>query len=204
VVETKRGFQVYFRAKDAKQQHWNAIVLDRLVPFYGADKNARDLARILRVPGYLHQKDPANPFMVREVFAWLVSYTEEQIVARYPAPNEKPEQKAAHEISKRELPTAGDDFWDRVWNLDCAQGLERLSGSPAVRGEQYTFKSNRTGTRNLLVDGKSTSVWVDARGRIGSLSKGGPTLYQWLRWFGHSPRDAAAILKREFPELEHR
>src|SRR3954454_14282930 len=51
VIETKRGYQVYWAAKGAKPEHWNAIVAARLVPYYGADTRARDLARILRMPG---------------------------------------------------------------------------------------------------------------------------------------------------------
>jgi hypothetical protein len=66
VVETKRGYHLYWKAKDGSERTWKAIVWDRLVPFYGADRNAKDLCRTLRVPGFLHQKDLANPFLVKE------------------------------------------------------------------------------------------------------------------------------------------
>jgi putative DNA primase/helicase len=35
-----------------------------LVSTYGADKNAKDIARVFRLPGFFHQKDPENPHMV--------------------------------------------------------------------------------------------------------------------------------------------
>jgi hypothetical protein len=42
-----------------------AAVQLRMVESYGSDPNAKDLARVLRVPGFLHQKDRASPHMVR-------------------------------------------------------------------------------------------------------------------------------------------
>lgn len=206
VVETKRGFQCYWRAKNAKPEHWNAIVLERLVPYFGADKNARDMARILRVPGFYHLKNPAEPFLVREVWSWDVAYHEEELARAFKRagkPPEPPERTAerAHAAIAREQRVHGDDFWDRVWSMDCERGLERLSGHAAVRGELYTFKPVSNGNKNILVNGKGTSCWIDKAGRIGSLDKGGPTMATWLRWFGHSWSEVVRVLKAEFPEL---
>ena len=44
-------------------------VMTTMVVKYGSDPNARDLARVLRLPGFYHQKDPANPFLVSIVEA---------------------------------------------------------------------------------------------------------------------------------------
>lgn len=203
VVETKRGYQVYYRAKNALASHWNALVLHRLVPYFGADKNARDLARILRVPGFLHQKDPAHPFKVKTVHSAAVAYTEEQIARAFPDDGYEIRQATEHQTHRREYKSDG-DFWERVYQLDCHEGLQRLSGHPAVGGESYTFRQNASGTRNILVDGKGTSCWVDRNGRIGSLADGGPTLYAWLRWFRNEPKECVRVLKSIFPHLEDR
>lgn len=204
VVETKRGYQCYWSAKDALESHWNAIVLDRLVPYFGADPNARDLARILREPDFYHLKDPREPFLVHIVHERRVSYTERQMADRFPDVGSK--QRAAKEqaAAKRQYrdPMAGDSFWDAVFNLDCEEALSRLSGHPAVGGEQYTFRSTGAGKKNLYVDGKGTSCWIDAHGKIGSLSHGGPSVAQWLRWFGLSYGDIAKVLKQLYPQLE--
>ena len=42
-------------------------VMTTMVTEYGSDPNAKDLSRVLRLPGFFHQKDPANPFMVEIV-----------------------------------------------------------------------------------------------------------------------------------------
>lgn len=199
IVETRRGYQAYWNAKDALPEHWNAIVLQRLVPFFGADPNARDIARILRVPGYLHLKDPTKPFLVRTVHTCPVSYTEQQMVRAFPEPKREA-PKAVHDRAKRENKFDGSDgFWDRVWTLDCEEALDRLG--PHL-GESYKFRGNRNGKKNILVDGKGTSCFIDANGRIGSLSGGGPTVFQWIKWLGYSQKDAIEMIKRVFPELD--
>lgn len=40
-------------------------MLKTLIAYFGSDRNVCSRASVLRVPGFLHQKDPANAFMVR-------------------------------------------------------------------------------------------------------------------------------------------
>lgn len=199
VVETKNGFHVYWKAKDATRENFRGILENRLVPFYQADKKAKDLARILRTPGFYHQKDPANPFLVKVVHSHRVEYSEREILQFYKDLETPKKQKREHNRLKKAHPLAG-DFWDRVWNLDCEYALERLSGSEWVGGETYSFRPNASGTRNIYVDGKSTSCWVDQEGRIGSLDEGGPTIAQWLNWFHKDYKKVVEIIKEVFPE----
>ena len=199
VIETKSGFHVYWKAKDAKTEHWDAIVSDRLVPFYGADKNARDLARILRVPGYYHLKNPTEPFLVEKVWEWDVGYTEMQMVQFYPVAREV-QQREFNKIKKETKET--DSFWDVIWNLDCEGALTKLSGHPSVGCEIYSFNPNRNGTKQIFVNGKSTSCWIDREGKIGSLSNGGPTIAQWLHWFHRDYKSVVQILREVFPACQ--
>lgn len=205
IVETKRGFQAYWAAVDGKAEHWNFIVLEHLVPFYGSDANARDLCRILRVPGFLHLKDPSDPFKIRKVWQHKVFYTERQIISFgempwVPSKKEHQRQLADARASNPTF-TATDSLWDAIWHLDCEEGLSRLSGHWAVGGERYTFRQTARGNRNLFVNGKSSSCFVDANKRIGSLDGGGPTLVQWLRWFKHDWKTVVAVLKEIYPHL---
>jgi hypothetical protein len=210
IVETKRGYQAYWHAREAKAEHWNAIVLERLVPHFGADKNARDLCRILRAPGFLHLKDPADPFPVRTVWEHAVSYTERQIGEAFrwvPSKTEHAAQRAEANADLARSAPAGStpgiegEFWDAVWNLDGRAALERLSGSGYVNGETFTFRPTSRGGWNIFSDGKGTPCWVDANGKIGSPSGGGPTVAQWLKWYGHPWRYVVEALKTTFPHL---
>lgn len=201
IVESKRGYHVYYRAKDPNPSHWNAIVLDRLVPFFGADKNARDIARILRAPGYYHMKDPSDPFMIRKVYEFPVAYTEQQMALRFPEHSAITEQKKIHKAMRPAGAGIGDPMWQRIWDLDCEEALNRISGEPIVSGEVYSFRRTSRGNLNIYVNGRGTSCWVDTSGRIGSLDKGGPTIAQWLRWYGHDWRSVLDAVKKYFPEV---
>ena len=198
IVETKRGFQAYWRVHDVQPEHWNAIVLERLVPYFGADKNARDVCRILRAPGYLHLKDPATPFLCEVVFRSIATYYAAQLLEAFP--HVAPRPASAARPARTETPQTG-SIWDAIYNLDCERGLELLSGRSEVGGEHYTFRRAPRGHLNIFVDGKGTSCFLDENRRIGSMSKGGPTLYSWLRWHGNSPSVAMRVLKEAFPQL---
>lgn len=218
VVETKRGYQAHWFAKTgAVAAHWDAIVLERLVPYFGADKNARDLCRILRVPGFFHWKDPANPFLVKQVFKLDVTYTEQQIAHAFPwrANRERHQEQLAAaqrratieardkqrqaELAAGRVPTQS--LWDAIWNLDHREVLERLSGSSIVNGEHYTFRRGSHGNLNIDVNGRGSSCFIGAEGRIGSQDDGGPTIVQWCKWLGKGYPEIIAALKDVFPHL---
>jgi hypothetical protein len=159
----------------------------------------------LRVPGFLHLKDPADPFKVKRVWKHNVFYTERQMISfgEMPWVPSKERHRACLDEARKSSPTftATDSLWDAIWQLDCEEGLSRLSGHWAVSGEKYTFSKTGRGTRNLYVNGKSSSCWVDTSKRIGSLDGGGPTLVQWLRWFKHDWKTVIAVIKELFPQL---
>lgn len=71
VVATSPGkFHRYWLThggKDALNEF--SAVMTTMVELYGSDPNARDLARVLRLPGFWHQKDPSNPYLVNIVEA---------------------------------------------------------------------------------------------------------------------------------------
>jgi hypothetical protein len=88
VVETSQGhFHRYWLIADdwpADQQGRAdfASVMERMVESYGSDKNAKDIARVLRVPGFLHRK--AMPALVRIVASGERRYTRVEILAAFP------------------------------------------------------------------------------------------------------------------------
>ncbi len=198
IVETRRGYHVYWFASDATVEQWEPIVRHRLVPFFKADRNATDLARILRVPGYYHLKNPAEPFMIKRVHRSGAKYTEAQMLAAWePIEVQRPvrDHVVAHPAPR------GDDFWSRVYSLNCADALTRLSGHPAVNGERFEFEPCRNGNLNIIADGKLTSCWIDTAGRIGSRTKGGPGVYQWIAWYGNSASETVRVIREVFPEV---
>jgi len=201
VVESKRGFHAYWKAKDATVKLFKLIVR-RLVEFFQGDKNAMDLARVLRTPGYWHQKNPAEPFLVRVVHKQNVAYTERQMVEAFPASAEELKESQPKQPPKPYVsPQSGDDIFERIYNLDQRVLLQHLSGHYIVSGDQFDFKRNRNGRHNIIVNDKGTSCWIDENGRIGSAGKGGPTVIQWIKWYGRSTKEALEVVKEIAPEI---
>src|SRR5262249_32348885 len=71
-------------------------VMERMVESYGSDKNVKDISRVLRLPGFLHRKNPIRPHMVRIVEASGRRYSREEILQAFPPverKKEKPQQQ---------------------------------------------------------------------------------------------------------------
>jgi hypothetical protein len=60
-----------------------AAVMERMVESYGSDKNAKDLCRVMRVPGFLHRKTEKH-HLVRMVEASGGRYSRAEIIAAFP------------------------------------------------------------------------------------------------------------------------
>lgn len=204
LIETKSGYHAYWLFTEPMAVNYSedlearylATMEKRLLPFYGADKNAKDLCRILRAPYFLHQKDPVNPFRVLLVDETPVRYTWEQLERFYPDVEAEAFFDSNTAQAKRELNLPkGGDLFDRVYRLDCMAALERLSGHASVDGEVFTFKKTTGGNFNILVNGKGTSCWVDKNKRIGSTDKGGPTIWQWLYWYSRDHKKVYQTVK---------
>ena len=69
-----------------------ATVMERMVGSYGSDKNAKDISRVLRVPGFLHRKDPSHPHMVHIIADGGRRYTREQILQAFPKVGREPQR----------------------------------------------------------------------------------------------------------------
>src|SRR5262245_43105385 len=76
---------------DDQGRKYFASVMERMVESYGSDKNAKDISRVLRLPGFLHRKNPAQPHMVRLVEESGRRYSREEILRAFP-PVERKQQ----------------------------------------------------------------------------------------------------------------
>lgn len=200
VVESKNGFHIYWNCREATLQNYSNV-LSGLRHYFLGDHRAKDVARLLRAPGYLHQKDPSDPFLVQVVWSFDGTYSEKLMLYNFPIPSDESDEITEPSPARVKMSFAGDDFWERVYNMDCEYALLRLSGTPYVNGEVYTFQRLPNGHLNIWVNGKPTSSFIDSRKKIGSLSGGGPSIWFWLKWFGRSNTETYRVLVEAFPEL---
>lgn len=85
IVESSPGKYHRYWLVDGMSKEQHAMVMARMVREYGSDPNARDVARVLRLPGFLHQKNPASPFLVRIVAeSGALPYTAAEILSAFP------------------------------------------------------------------------------------------------------------------------
>jgi len=204
VVETRNGFHVYWACDDKdfeiSKRYYSAIVANRLVPYYNGDKRAKDLCRLLRVPGFYHMKDPANPFLIEKKEFNPIKYTSQDMLDYYKdleAPKEYKRQSKAL-ISEN---IEGKAFFDRLYAFDQQEALSRFSGHDLVNGEIFTFKPSAKGKRNIFVNGKGTSTFICSENRIGSMDGGGPTIFQWLKYYGNDSKVCINEIKKLIPEV---
>jgi hypothetical protein len=108
VIETSPGrFHRYWLVAD----NWPAdpqghadfdAVMGRMVESYGSDKNAKDISRVMRLPGFLHRK--GKPHLVRIVAASGHRYSRAQIITAFP-----PVERAQKAYTERTWTPQDDD-----------------------------------------------------------------------------------------------
>jgi hypothetical protein len=182
LIETKNGFHIYWELKKPMTieylPRYKKILQQQIIPFYKSDNNAKDAARVLRVPGFNHLKDPSSPFLVKLKShnpTYLYNFSQFEYCYR-------------GEFFKKQIKA---NFGIGDFGCDVRASLSKLSGRAEVNGDIFTFKKNSSGLYQILSNGKSTPNWVDANGGIGNCGY----LWQYLAWYGHCADRIKNILK---------
>ena len=185
IVESVHGFHIYYLATEAltKEQYERGNLW--LMQYYHWDiKVCKDIARVLRIPGYYHCKGERQLVVLRDdLFCWK-SYSYDQMLLAFPyvEKEEKLEVVKVIETTERKRDN-NDDYWYKVNQLDNREMLRLLSGTKRVNGEIIEFKSNGNGTEQIKINWESRSSWIDKDGMIGSYDNGGPCWIQWVEWY---------------------
>lgn len=199
VVESRNGFHCYWNIKNnmiAEMGKDQAIenyklIQQLIINCTGADKSVKDAARVLRLPDTLHLK--GEPFLVKQIYSSDCSYHSYDML-KFFSPGYKPKNKQAINLA---FSNSG-EFWDNIVRYGAAEGLVKLSGAEELNGDVFEIKNNQ-----IWVNGKFSSSWIDEENNIGSHGNGGPTIVQWIMWYGHSKGEAAEIIKKYIPEIEY-
>jgi hypothetical protein len=117
IVESKRGYHLYWRAVDATKENFRKIMLG-IIEKLGSDKAVQGANRTMRMPGFYHMKDPKEPFLVRVIFKSNDVFTEKEMLYGFRQKDkkvqftsyQKPPEQSRDEMLKPEN-------WDRIFNL---------------------------------------------------------------------------------------
>ncbi len=102
IVRTKNGVHLYwiysnpiFSPDDNQLSQWRTVQ-DRLVEYFDGDKNAKDPARILRVPYTKHLKNPSDPYIIKiQTYKPDNLYTLEELHEAIPGSNQEEKNKTS-------------------------------------------------------------------------------------------------------------
>jgi len=196
IVESKNGYHVYWYSKTMGKDvdTWKEI-MRRIQYYFQSDSKIIMVTALLRTPGFYHWKDIDDPFMIKRIHKQNVSYTNEQMLSAFPGLEVK------KKLPPRPQNISGNDVWERVYNMNCKDALLELSGTKHVNGETFNFTKVGSGNYNIIVNDKSTSCFLDKNFRIGSNDRGGPTMFNWLSWYGHSNKDVYGIMEDLWPKI---
>lgn len=142
-------------------------VMNRMVSEFGSDPNACDPARVLRLPGFFHQKDPSRPFMVRiHSCSRTQPYTWQQITAVIkPLPKKQIDRTAIQTLQGRSIenPLQLTSALAAI-NADC-EYLDWLRVGMALHhatggsGEAFTLWDEWSATGKSYRDGETEIKW---------------------------------------------
>lgn len=92
IVETKRGYHCYWRAKNATLENY-ATIEKGISESLFADGSLITPTHTLRFPGFYHMKDPENPFLIKWVWQKPENVYSEELMLRVFKPKPKFEFK---------------------------------------------------------------------------------------------------------------
>lgn len=177
VVETKRGFHIYWRAKDATLENY-ATIEKGIAEFLHADGSLITPTHTLRVPGSWHLKDPKNPFRV-QILANHSDYSKEyseSLMLRCFKP--KPVKVPRFE-RERKAPVPADlqmvilpENWDKILHANLATPGNRNNQFSKMAYHLKMLGADKALMLNVLLDiNNSRNIGLDYR-EIESIVKG--------------------------------
>jgi hypothetical protein len=84
-VRSKRGSHFYWLLEPGEPLDAFTPAQVALASHFGTDAAVKDLPRVMRVPGFFHMKDPADPFMVMLIAGSGRRHTVAEVLAAFPA-----------------------------------------------------------------------------------------------------------------------
>jgi len=208
IIENRNGYHLYWSVLGECTIEEFKKVEDRLVEYFrdfGADTSTTKPVTLLRVPGSINHKG-GEAFEVLVIGLRNNKYTPGDFLP-LPLPP-KTESETTKIYRRPKLLKAGvneerSKLFDQVHDMRIEDVLLKLSGLPAVAGEQFVLHAVHSGRRyNIDIDGKPTANFINTEqnhiyGKRGS-EYNGPTITQWLRYYGNSYKDIANLYKSLF------
>ena len=155
ITETKNGLQPLWRVRALDVETGSRLfreAMEVLLRRFGGDPAVKDPVRVLRLPGYLHLKDPSRPFRCSLLWNELRrdAYELQALIDELYLPPRFPPEPA--------------NLFSRPSNLPEIAPIEDVIREAAREaGIAVEFRRNRDGSRQIIEDGRITSGFVSSR-----------------------------------------
>jgi uncharacterized protein (DUF927 family) len=203
MVQSSPGkFQAYWllQAGDQLSADQFAACMARLVLDYRADPNAKDIARVLRVPGFLHQKIPSAPFRVKIVSDDGPRYSTSELIAAFPSVEKiKPQASSPTSIASTTIGAseAVRRYADSVFTAEVGAVAGQPRGGRNTRLFQAAGRLGEMIGAGALDEGATRSALLAAAATCGlSAGEADTTVSSGLKYGKAKPRDLSEIGKR--------
>lgn len=157
VIESSPGkYHYYWLTSTVKLDEWDAVMAT-MVNVHGCDNKAKDRARVLRLPGFVHKKDLKKPFLCRIVEANEVEYKWFEIKAAFP-----PVDAGTKEKATKQKPAKNTDYSEK----DAIKALltsENYHGSLVSISMALTNKGLSRELQYMTLYGLMNKIPVDKR-----------------------------------------
>lgn len=213
-VETRNGFQLYwFSDETATKEDWLNIGY-AIYEFYkdvGADKSTVKIMQLMRVPNfYFHKNGEMGKIKIWPILSTMEKHNQNTMMHHFP-PNQHIAITSAIAIPKTKSlapryvkdPTKTNDIFIKVVNAPIDHVIEKISKHWLVDGDELKLQKLDTEKSNVLVNGQiSPNFVVRSKNHIysnnASTGLKGPTIIQYIKWYGHSDAMIAKGLKELF------
>lgn len=209
VVESFHWYHLYRFMKDWNEitddniENWKKICWWICSHFQWDTKIPNDYSRVLRIPWYLHKKDPSNPFECTIVSLDENYYTTEEMLFAYPNWEQaKKQDDIVDRVNKehKQFMLSNDWVWYNINALDNISMLYEISWKHFVSWETFDFKRNNSWYQ-IIVNWNPSSCWIDRNWLIWSYDKWWPTWVNWIKYYWiWGEKDIYQYIKENHPE----
>lgn len=94
IVRSKRGEHIYYCINKSVNISKFKSYQTRLINFFNSDPSIKDPARVMRLPGFYHMKDPNDPYLVKIKYVNLKKYDLDEVANSFPVIEDFPKPKS--------------------------------------------------------------------------------------------------------------
>jgi Primase C terminal 2 (PriCT-2)/RepB DNA-primase from phage plasmid len=192
VIETssgKRHEYLLIQGAPMEGPEWEVVQM-RIIDDYGSDPNAKDRCRVLRLAGFYHMKDPANPHLVRILHeSGAQPYAWEHVVKALPPADTSDPEAPKEPGDGRKLPEARAAL--RWLDPDCEYG-------PWLEVSMALHHASNGGGRGLEVWDKWSRGDLNPAHRCEKYSGDKTLVYKWRSFCSNGNPTGQSTLKSVF------